>query len=159
MQYELPSVNERHDSHWPQGSISFEGLRQFIDLAKILAIEVFPTPRGPQNRYACANCPLMMELRRVVAIFSCPIRESNVFGLYFLADTMNCSIPYKSKNNPYILLFLCHNLKRENDEKIDYPFLNAFDCCFIKKKKKIFLRQERRFKGFYRQDDKGRFGR
>ena len=50
MQYDRPSENERHDSHWPHGSISSDGLRQLMDLAKILAEVVLPTPLGPQNR-------------------------------------------------------------------------------------------------------------
>ena len=77
--------------------MSGDGLEQFMALAKILAVVVLPTPRGPQNRYACANCPLMMEFFRVLAILSWPIRVSNVSGLYFRADTIYCVINGKVK--------------------------------------------------------------
>jgi hypothetical protein len=38
-----------------QGSVSSVKLRQLIVLAKIRAQVVFPTPRGPQNKNACAR--------------------------------------------------------------------------------------------------------
>ena len=50
MQYDLPSWNERHDSHSPQGSKSGPGFEQLIVLAKMRAALVLPTPLGPQNR-------------------------------------------------------------------------------------------------------------
>ena len=40
------------DSHWLQASPSAVGVMQLIVLAKIRAQVVFPTPRGPQNKYA-----------------------------------------------------------------------------------------------------------
>ena len=88
MQYERPSLNDTQDSHSPQGSISGPGLEQLIIFAKIRAVVVLPTPLGPQNRYACASCPLLMELDSVRAILSWPSRVSNESGLYFLADTI-----------------------------------------------------------------------
>ena len=50
IQYERPCANERHDSHSPHGSRSAPGFMQLIVLAKILAVDVLPTPLGPQNR-------------------------------------------------------------------------------------------------------------
>ena len=50
IQYERPCANEMQDSHSPHGSRSAPGLRQFMVFAKILAVEVLPTPRGPQKR-------------------------------------------------------------------------------------------------------------
>ena len=88
MQYERPSLKDTQDSHSPQGSMSGPGLEQFIILAKMRAVVVLPTPRGPQNRYACASCPLFMELDSVFAIVSWPISVSKESGLYFLADTI-----------------------------------------------------------------------
>ena len=38
--------------------------------AKIRAIDVLPTPRVPQKRYACAVLPSDIALRRVFAIAS-----------------------------------------------------------------------------------------
>ena len=70
MQYERPSAKDTQDSHSPQGSMSGPGCEQFIVLAKMRAVLVLPTPRGPQNRYACASWPLRMEFFRVLAILS-----------------------------------------------------------------------------------------
>ena len=55
-------------------------------------VVVLPTPRGPQKRYAWASCPRRMEFFKVLAMFSWPMSDSKVSGLYFLADTINCSI-------------------------------------------------------------------
>ena len=44
-----PAVMARQFEHFPQGSKP-SGLRQLRALAKILAIEVFPHPREPENR-------------------------------------------------------------------------------------------------------------
>ena len=111
MQYERPWAKEMHDSHSPQGSRSAPGFMQFIVFAKILALEVFPTPRGPQNRYAWASCPLFIEFLRVVAMLSCPTRPVKLFGLYFLADTINFSITHKSNN---------YHLKKELGKQNNY---------------------------------------
>lgn len=95
MQYERPSMKDTHDSHSPQGSMSADGLAQLIVFAKIRAALVFPTPLGPQNRYACANWPLRMEFLRVLTILSWPMSDSKESGLYFLAETIYCDITYK----------------------------------------------------------------
>ena len=76
------------DSHSPQGSMSGPGLEQLIIFAKIRAVVVLPTPRGPQKRYACASCPLLIEFDSVLAIVSWPMSVSKESGLYFLADTI-----------------------------------------------------------------------
>ena len=52
---EFPFSMATHDSHLPHASPSESGLRQLMVLAKIRAQEVFPTPLGPQNRYAWAR--------------------------------------------------------------------------------------------------------
>ena len=44
------SLKARHDSHSLQASPDSVGWKQLIVLAKIRAHEVFPTPRGPQNK-------------------------------------------------------------------------------------------------------------
>ena len=95
IQYERPSRKETQDSHSPQGVISSPGFEQLIIFAKIRAVVVFPTPLGPQNRYAWASCPRFMEFDRVLAITSCPIRVPKDSGLYFLADTIYSLIDCK----------------------------------------------------------------
>ena len=47
---ERPSSNARHDSQWPHASPSAPGFWQFMVLANIRAVVVFPTPREPQNK-------------------------------------------------------------------------------------------------------------
>ena len=74
--------------------MSAVGLAQFMVLAKMRAALVLPTPRGPQNRYAWASCPRMMEFLRVWTMLSWPIRDSKESGRYFLADTIYCDISY-----------------------------------------------------------------
>jgi hypothetical protein len=49
---ELDLLKPKQESHLSHGSIFSVGLKQFIVFAKILAHVVFPTPRGPQNKYA-----------------------------------------------------------------------------------------------------------
>ena len=56
--------------------------------AKIRAQVVFPTPLGPQNKNACARYSFLMAFFKVEVIESWPTTESNVVGLYFLAETM-----------------------------------------------------------------------
>ena len=50
--YDRCSLKATQDSHWLQASPSAVGVMQLIVLAKIRAQVVFPTPRGPQNKYA-----------------------------------------------------------------------------------------------------------
>ena len=88
------SLNAAHDSHVLQASFSGVGVRQLMVLAKIRAQVVLPTPRGPQNRYACAKWLVRMALRSVCVSACCPTTLSNVVGRYFLADTIYCSMGY-----------------------------------------------------------------
>ncbi len=46
---EAPRVMSTHESQTPHGSPS-TGLVQFRALARILAVEVLPVPRGPEKR-------------------------------------------------------------------------------------------------------------
>ena len=56
-----PLITSRHDSHLLQGSADERGRPvQFNDLASRRAAEVFPVPREPLNRYACATRPEMI---------------------------------------------------------------------------------------------------
>jgi hypothetical protein len=63
-------------------------LKQFMVLAKIRAQVVLPTPRGPQNKNACAKWLFRIAFFKVLVIDFCPTTVSKVCGLYFLADTM-----------------------------------------------------------------------
>ena len=88
MEYERCWLKDWHDSHWLHGSPFPVGLVQFIVLANMRAQVVFPTPRGPQNRKACASLPLWMAFLSVVVSDFCATTDSNVSGRYFLAETM-----------------------------------------------------------------------
>jgi hypothetical protein len=66
MLYDRCSLNAIHDSHALQASPSEEGERQLMVFAKIRAQVVFPTPLGPQNKYACANLFVAMAFFKVV---------------------------------------------------------------------------------------------
>ena len=58
-------------SHSPHGSIVGPVLsRQFNDFARILALDVFPVPLGPLNRYAGAILRVIKACLSVVAIAS-----------------------------------------------------------------------------------------
>ena len=76
------------DSHWLQASPSAVGVMQLIVLAKIRAQVVFPTPRGPQNKYAWASFWVAIAFFSVVVSARCPTTDSNVEGRYLRADTI-----------------------------------------------------------------------
>lgn len=85
-------LNDRHELHLLHASSSSVRCSQFMVFAKMRAQVVFPTPRGPQNRKACASWFLRIALFRVLVMESCPITDENVPGLYFRADTTKLSI-------------------------------------------------------------------
>jgi len=68
---------------------------QFIVFARILAQVVLPTPRGPQNKNACASWLFLIAFLSVVVICDCPITVLKFCGLYFLAETINLSMRRK----------------------------------------------------------------
>jgi len=68
-----PFAIPRHTSHTPQGSAVGTLLaKQLSDFAKMRALDVFPVPRGPVNKYAGAILLVRTALLNVVAIASCP---------------------------------------------------------------------------------------
>ena len=67
----VPLAMVKQASHLPQGSgVGRSLVRQFKDFAKILALDVFPVPLGPVNRYAVAIFSCFKALVRVNAIVS-----------------------------------------------------------------------------------------
>src|SRR5690606_10398695 len=79
---ELPCRKDLQLSHCPQASISSPRCSQLIVLAKIRAQVVLPTPRGPQNKKACASCLFLIAFLRVTVICCWPTTESNEAGRY-----------------------------------------------------------------------------
>ena len=53
----------------PSGS-PLIGFKQLMALAKILAADVFPVPRGPLNKYACVVWPVMIAFFNVLVTTS-----------------------------------------------------------------------------------------
>jgi hypothetical protein len=60
--------------------------------AKIRAQVVFPTPRGPQNKNACAKWPVFMAFFKVLVICAWPTTVLNVAGRYLRADQVRSLI-------------------------------------------------------------------
>src|ERR1700757_1351066 len=65
---ELPFWNETQEWQTPQASPLGCRFSQLMVLARIRAHVVFPTPRGPQNRKACANWLFLMAFFSVLVI-------------------------------------------------------------------------------------------
>src|SRR5690606_34869730 len=92
---ELPFWNALQLLHCPHASTSAVKCSQLIVLAKIRAQVVFPTPRGPQNKKACASCLFLMAFLSVPVICRWPTTLSKVTGRYFRAETIKLSIGTK----------------------------------------------------------------
>src|SRR3990172_8518958 len=73
-------------SHRQQGATVGPEM-QLSALARILAADVFPTPRAPANKYACPTRCVSMALVSARTTWSCPTRSSNVWGRYRRAMT------------------------------------------------------------------------
>ena len=68
---ELPSRISTQFSQVPQGaSVGPGALRQLSAFARMRAMVVFPTPRGPANRYAWETRPFLMLLDSVFEMWS-----------------------------------------------------------------------------------------
>ena len=84
------------DSQWEHFSQGFDvgPFSHKSAFAIILAVEVFPLPRRPENKYACDNLLVSKAKESVWEIVSCPTKSSNLFGLYFNANTLFASSIY-----------------------------------------------------------------
>jgi hypothetical protein len=88
----MPAVISLHAEHTLQGlAVGFVAFpsspRQLRHLARRRALVVFPTPRTPVKRNACATRPESIAFASVRATCSWPTRSSNVCGRYFRART------------------------------------------------------------------------
>ena len=128
-----------HDSHSLQASSVSVGWRQLMVLAMIRAQVVLPTPRGPQNRKACAKVLLRMAFFKVDVMDSCPTTVSKVAGLYFLADTTKFSISFFFKVDKSTNF---QDNFRVNEEKLDKKRKNQFASISVKS---LFLHVKKRF--------------
>ena len=91
----LDSLKDRQDSQALQGSDSGPGSVQLMVFAKIRAQVVFPTPRGPQNKYACPRWFFRIAFLSVPVMGACPTTEAKVSGRYFRAETIKLSMRLK----------------------------------------------------------------
>ena len=92
-----PSAIATQGSQAPHGSIVGPPCpsvpMQFNALAINRAVEVFPTPRTPVIKNACARRSRFMALPKVWTIASCPMSSANVCGRYLRAKTRYAAPP------------------------------------------------------------------
>jgi hypothetical protein len=81
-----PSAISTHASQVPHGS-AVGPFTQFSARARMRAVVVLPTPRGPAKTNACARRPLASALRSVRVTACCPTTSSNRWGRHFRAMT------------------------------------------------------------------------
>src|SRR5690606_39139433 len=84
--------NETQLAHWLHASVSDVLFSQLMVFARIRAQVVLPTPRGPQNKKACANWLLAIAFFKVVVMCSCPTTALKFCGRYLRAETINFSM-------------------------------------------------------------------
>ena len=82
-----PETKSTHEGHFPQASGASPRAVHASALASRRAVVVFPTPRGPVNRYACATRPEASALRSVRVTASWPTTASKACGRHFRAST------------------------------------------------------------------------
>src|SRR6266850_6162489 len=83
---DFPDEISWHEAHSLHGVIV--GPRaQFNPLARIRAVVVFPTPRGPEKRYAWPIRSIWIAFFKVWTIGFCPTTSSKTWGRNFLAMT------------------------------------------------------------------------
>jgi hypothetical protein len=86
MQEELPAVISRQTEQTLHG-VGIGPFSQFNALANIRAVEVFPTPRGPENKNEWASRELFNAFTKTRVICSCPNTDSKVWGRHLRAST------------------------------------------------------------------------
>ena len=77
---EVPPSTARHDPHSPHGSPSSPRCSQFRAFARIRAVDVFPVPRGPLSRYACATRSPVTAPFSAATRWAWPTTASNRWG-------------------------------------------------------------------------------
>src|SRR5438270_3919865 len=82
----LPAAMSMQGPQTPHGS-GVGPFSQFSARARMRADVVFPQPRGPVNKKACATRPVFSALIRVRTTCSCPVRSEKRCGRYFRART------------------------------------------------------------------------
>src|SRR5438876_6037532 len=83
---DFPAAISWHEGQTLHGVIAGP-LSQLRPLAKMRAVVVFPTPRGPEKRYAWPIRSIWIAFCRVWTIGFCPTTSSKTCGRNFLAMT------------------------------------------------------------------------
>jgi hypothetical protein len=81
-----PSAISTHASHVPHGS-AVGPVSQFSARARMRAVVVLPTPRGPEKTNDCAMRFAPIALRSVCVTPRCPMTSSNRWGRHLRART------------------------------------------------------------------------
>ena len=79
-----PSAISRHASHLPHGS-PVGPFTQFSARARMRAVVVFPTPRGPAKMNDCASRPVLIAFFSVSTTPRWPMTSSKRCGRHFRA--------------------------------------------------------------------------
>jgi len=79
---EFSALSATQVGHTPHGS-PCDGFSQLIARASTFAAVVFPVPRVPENRYACATRPVSTCRRSVFTTASWPTISENVLGRHW----------------------------------------------------------------------------
>src|ERR1700740_2475805 len=74
-------ANAMQESHTPHG-LAVGPCAQFNDRARMRADEVFPQPRGPENKYAWLTRPASRAVESGSVTCSCPTTSAKVAGRY-----------------------------------------------------------------------------
>ncbi len=82
-----------HSWQFRHGHCSICEEQQFRAAANILAVVVFPVPRGPMKRYTGATFPFMMEVESDLITILCPTTSLKLWGRYFWLNVLcvSCS--------------------------------------------------------------------
>ena len=86
MSTKRPESISVHARHFPQGRDETP-VSQLIDLARMRASVVLPTPRVPVKRYAWCRRPVSSALASAVTTCGCPTIWSNALGRHLRART------------------------------------------------------------------------
>src|ERR1700739_3646769 len=92
-------ANAMQDSQTPHG-LAVGPCTQFNDRARMRADEVFPQPRGPENRYAWLIRPASRAVESGSVTCSCPTTSARVAGRYLRYRATVSRLPTPGDSSP-----------------------------------------------------------
>src|ERR1700739_4952626 len=121
-------ANATQDSQTPHG-LAVGPWTQFNDRARMRADEVFPQPRGPENRYAWLIRPASRAMDSGSVTCSCPTTSAKVAGRYFRYRATVSRLPTPGDVSPTGIECASEafsvNVRRDEDEGGTFPALSA----------------------------------